>query len=165
MKYQPPKKRYSFLVDAGAEYHGYAADITRTYAAENDNDFSNLINNLNSKKQILIDTIKTGVRYTKYHEHMNQHIASLLIDNGIVSNINTEAMMKEGLTTPFFPHGLGHLLGLQVHDVGGLMEDETGTTLTASAAYPFLRCTWILQAGMVLTIEPGLYFIETLLAP
>lgn len=165
LKYQPPKKRYSFLIDAGAKYHGYAADITRTYAAENNNDFSNLINDLNSKQQTLIDTIKTGVRYTEYHEHMHQHIASLLIDHDIVSNISTEAMIKEGLTTPFFPHGLGHLLGLQVHDVGGLMQDETGTTLAEPAAYPFLRCTRILQAGMVLTIEPGLYFIETLLTP
>ncbi|HGJ5860581.1 MAG TPA: Xaa-Pro dipeptidase [Arsenophonus nasoniae] len=165
LKYQPPKKMYSFLIDAGSEYHGYAADITRTYAGKNNNEFANLINDLDSKQQILIDTIKSGIRYTEYHYRMHQHIASLLLDHGIICNISEEAMIKEGLTTPFFPHGLGHLLGLQVHDVGGFMQDETGAVLAAPDCYPFLRCTRILQPGMVLTIEPGLYFIETLLAP
>lgn len=56
-------------------------------------------------------------------------------------------------------------MGLQVHDVGGLIQDETGTSLVAPECYPFLRCTRILQPSMVLTIEPGLYFIETLLVP
>ncbi len=124
-----------------------------------------MINGLDSKQQILIDTIKTGIRYTEYHQQMHQHIASLLLDHGIICNISVETMIEKGLTTPFFPHGLGHLLGLQVHDVGGLMQDETGKSLAAPECYPFLRCTRILQPGMVLTIEPGLYFMETLLAP
>lgn len=101
LKYQPPKQMYSFLIDAGSEYNGYAADITRTYAAKNNNEFANLINDLDSKQQILIDTIKTGIRYTEYHQRMHQHIASLLLDHGIIRNISEEAMIKEGLTTPF----------------------------------------------------------------
>ena len=56
-------------------------------------------------------------------------------------------------------------LGLQVHDVAGFMQDDTGTHLAAPSKYPYLRCTRILEPRMVLTIEPGIYFIESLLAP
>lgn len=52
-----------------------------------------------------------------------------------------------------------------MHDVAGFMQDDSGTHLAAPAKYPYLRCTRILQPGMVLTIEPGIYFIESLLAP
>ncbi|MFS1539200.1 MAG: M24 family metallopeptidase [Candidatus Phlomobacter fragariae] len=64
---------YSFLIDTGSEYHGYAADIARTYAAKNNNEFANLINDLDSKQHILIDTIKTGISYTEYHQRMHQY--------------------------------------------------------------------------------------------
>ncbi|MCE1680962.1 M24 family metallopeptidase, partial [Enterobacter hormaechei] len=83
----------------------------------------------------------------------------------IVKDVSEEVMVEEGLTTPFFPHGIGHPLGLQVHDVAGFMQDDTGTHLAAPDMYPYLRCTRILEPRMVLTIEPGLYFIESLLAP
>ena len=57
-----------------------------------------------------------------------------------------------------------HALGLQVHDAGGFMQMIKGTRLAAPAMYPFLRCTRIVEPGMVLTIEPGFYFIDSLLA-
>ncbi|MEN1417069.1 M24 family metallopeptidase, partial [Pseudomonas aeruginosa] len=80
-------------------------------------------------------------------------------------DMSEEAMVENDLTGPFMPHGIGHPLGLQVHDVAGFMQDDSGTHLAAPAKYPYLRCTRILQPGMVLTIEPGIYFIESLLAP
>jgi len=61
------------------------------------------------------------------------------------------------------PHGLGHPLGLQVHDVAGFMQDDNGTHLAAPSQYPYLRCTRVLEPGMVLTIEPGFYIIDSLL--
>ncbi len=67
-------------------------------------------------------------------------------------------MVENDLTGPFMPHGIGHPLGLQVHDVAGFMQDDSGTHLAAPAKYPYLRCTRSLQPGMVLTIEPGIYF-------
>lgn len=73
--------------------------------------------------------------------------------------------MEKGLTAPFLPHGLGHPLGLQVHDVAGFMQDDHGSHLAAPAQHPYLRCTRILEPGMVVTIEPGIYFIDSLLAP
>lgn len=159
-----PAEIRSFLIDAGAEYHGYAADITRTYAAKSHNDFASLIKDLNEEQQALIGTIKTGVRYTDYHINMHQRIARILKKHDIVHGISEEGMVETGLTTPFFPHGLGHPLGLQVHDAAGFMQDDGGTHLAAPEKHPYLRCTRILEPRMVLTIEPGIYFIETLLA-
>ena len=64
----------------------------------------------------------------------------------------------------FFPHGIGHLLGLQVHDVAGLAADETGRTrFRAQPGHPYLRLTRMLEPGLVVTIEPGIYFIDLLL--
>ena len=159
-----PSELRSFLIDAGAEYNGYAADITRTYAAKSKSEFAELVADLNAEQLALIGSIKAGVRYTDYHVDMHHRIAKLLTKHGIVKGISEDAMVENGLTTPFLPHGLGHPLGLQVHDVAGFMQDEDGTHLAAPKMYPFLRCTRILEPRMVLTIEPGLYFIESLLS-
>ncbi|WNN44111.1 Xaa-Pro dipeptidase [Winslowiella toletana] len=165
LQQQPPEQLRSFLLDAGAEYNGYAADLTRTYAAQSDSLFAELVNDLNSEELALIDTLKAGVRYTEYHEQMHQRIARLLLKHQLVKGLSEEAMVKENLTGPFLPHGLGHPLGLQVHDVAGFMQDDRGTHLAAPQQYPYLRCTRVLEPRMVLTIEPGLYFIDSLLAP
>jgi len=165
LQQNPPAQLHSFLIDAGAEYNGYAADITRTYAAQPEGDFAALLHDLNTEQQSLIASIKTGVRYTDYHVQMHHRIAKLLKAHKLVVDISEEAMVEQNLTGPFLPHGLGHPLGLQVHDVGAFMQDETGTSLAAPSQYPYLRCTRIIQPGMVLTIEPGLYFIDSLLAP
>nr|WP_154325464.1 Xaa-Pro dipeptidase [Pantoea sp. 201603H] len=165
LEHRVPEQLRSFLIDAGAEYNGYAADLTRTYAAKGDSLFARLVHDLNGEELALIDTLKAGVRYTDYHQQMHQRIAKLLIKHQIVNGISEEAMVENNLTGPFLPHGLGHPLGLQVHDVAGFMQDENGTHLGAPQQYPFLRCTRVLEPRMVLTIEPGLYFIESLLAP
>jgi len=64
----------------------------------------------------------------------------------------------------FFPHGLGHLLGLEVHDVGGFMRSPDGGDIPRPAGHPYLRLTRVLEQGFVVTMEPGLYFIPQLLA-
>jgi len=120
---------------------------------------------MNAEELALIATMKAGVRYTEYHQQMHYRIASLLLKHQLVNGISAEAMVKEDLTGPFMPHGIGHPLGLQVHDVAGFMQDDQGTHLAAPAQYPYLRCTRMLEPGMVLTIEPGIYFIDSLLAP
>jgi Xaa-Pro dipeptidase len=67
------------------------------------------------------------------------------------------------VSSAFFPHGIGHLIGLQVHDVGGFAESDRGGTIPKPDGHPFLRLTRTLEPGMVVTIEPGLYFIDLLL--
>lgn len=165
LQHRLPGEVRSFLLDAGAEYNGYAADLTRTYAAQSGNDYAQLVKDLNHEQLELIDTIKSGVRYTDYHLQMHQRIARLLKSHQLITGISEEAMVEQGITSPFLPHGLGHPLGLQVHDVAGFMQDDRGTHLAAPAKYPYLRCTRVLQPGMVLTIEPGIYFIDSLLEP
>lgn len=162
---QPPETAYSFLLDAGAEYHGYAADLTRTWAMQEGSDFAQLINDMNSEQLALIATLQAGVNYTEYHLQFHQRLARLLLRHQLIKGISEEAIVETGITQPFMPHGIGHMLGLQVHDVGGFMQDDTGTHLSAPPQHPYLRCTRVLEPGMVLTIEPGLYFIESLLAP
>lgn len=165
LDHQPPSEMRSFLLDAGAEYNGYAADLTRTWAGQSDSDFAHLIKDVNDEQLALIATMKAGVRYTDYHEQFHQRIAKLLLRHQIISGMSEEALVETDITGPFMPHGIGHPLGLQVHDVAGFMQDDSGTHLAAPAKYPFLRCTRMMEPGMVLTIEPGLYFIESLLKP
>lgn len=157
-----PKESLSFLIDAGANFNGYASDITRTYASE-DNEFKQLIESLNAKQLELIDTIKPGMSYVDLHIQMHLMVAQVLKEFNIV-NLEPQVMVDKGITNTFFPHGLGHFLGLQVHDVGGFMSDEKGTHLAAPENHPFLRCTRMIEPRQVMTIEPGLYFIESLLA-
>lgn len=160
-----PAESFSFLIDAGAEYNGYAADLTRTYARHKDSDFDLLIKDMNAEQQALIATLKVGVNFVDYHLQMHQRVAKLLKKYDLIVNMSEEDIVETGISFTFFPHGLGHPLGLQVHDVAGFMQDDSGTHRSAPERHPPLRCTRNLEPGMVMTIEPGLYFIDTLLAP
>lgn len=156
-----PTNSVSFLIDAGANCNGYASDITRTYTFE-DNEFRKIINALDAKQLELIDTIKPGVSYVDLHLKMHAMVAQILSDFKIV-NLDPESIVEKRITNTFFPHGLGHFLGLQVHDMGGFMSDDKGTHIAAPKDHPFLRCTRMIEARQVMTIEPGLYFIKSLL--
>jgi Xaa-Pro dipeptidase len=73
--------------------------------------------------------------------------------------------LESGVTSVFFPHGIGHLLGLQVHDVGGVMgEPLGGHERERPKGHPYLRLTRMLEPGVVVTVEPGIYLIDSLLA-
>ena len=93
----------------------------------------------------------------------HHRVGQVLVDFDLI-NVSAEEAVAKQITNTFFPHGLGHPLGLQVHDVAGFMSDERGTHLSAPDAHPFLRCTRVVEPRMVFTIEPGLYFIDSLLA-
>lgn len=157
-----PVASRSFLIDAGANFHGYAADITRTYCADN-GPFADLIQAVDRVTVTLGDALKPGVAYTDIHLLAHDGIAQILHDVGLV-NLNPQEIVEQGITRTFFPHGIGHFLGLQVHDVGGLVNDDRGTPKPAPEDHPFLRCTRVVEARQVFTIEPGLYFIDSLLA-
>lgn len=152
----------SFLIDAGANFKGYASDITRTYSAEQ-NEFSALIAAMNAVQLQLISELKPGMKYGELHVRCHQLLAEVLVEFKLV-NISAEQAFDQLITTTFLPHGLGHHLGLQVHDMGGFMADERGTHVSAPEQYPFLRTTRLVETNQVLTIEPGLYFIDSLLS-
>ena len=156
-----PSKHLSFLIDAGASFNGYAADITRTYTTET-NEFSELIQSVDNITLDMIDGLKPNASYVDLHLATHQRIAETLSQFNIIK-VPAEQAVESELTRTFFPHGLGHHLGLQVHDVAGFMADERGTHIASPKSHPFLRTTRMIEADMVFTIEPGLYFIDSLL--
>lgn len=164
-QYQDPTRpaaSRSLLIDAGAQVAGYAADITRSWSA-GDAEFDALLAAMEAAQQALVDEVRAGVDYRSIHLSAHARIATILKQLGIVTAMSEEAMLAERITSTFLPHGVGHLLGLQVHDVGGFMADEGGALAPKPEGHPYLRLTRTLQPGMVVTIEPGLYFIPTLL--
>jgi Xaa-Pro dipeptidase len=159
---QPPGEIRSFLIDAGASAAGYAADITRSYAAE-DGDFAALIRAMHELQQDIAGQVRAGVDFRELHLETHRRLGGVLLAHEIASAGSAEALVEAGVTRAFMPHGLGHLLGLQVHDTGGFMADDAGGEIPAPAHHPHLRLTRTLAADQVLTVEPGLYFIDMLL--
>lgn len=157
----PPTDAHSFLIDAGAGHAGYAADITRTYSAEED-DFAALIKAVDAVQQQLCAQVSEGTDFRELHLTAHRLLAGVLKEAGIL-RIDAEEAVEKGITGTFFPHGLGHGIGLQVHDVGGLAASDAGGRIARPEGHPYLRLTRRLEAGMVVTIEPGLYFIDMLL--
>ena len=149
----------SLLVDAGATYLGYAADITRTSvkgARRSAHLFAELIGRMETFQQQLCSQLVPGLAYEELHDQAHQLLADVLVDLGIAS-ASPDELVDSGATRSFFPHGLGHSLGLQTHDVGCRPRPPR-------AGNEFLRTTIDVAAGNVLTIEPGCYFIDSLLA-
>lgn len=155
---QAPATIRSFLIDAGAQVYRYASDITRTYAYE-DGEFADLILAFDQLQQRLVAEVKAGVDYADLHVTTHRKIADFLTEHNFAAG-SADALFEAGVTSAFFPHGLGHLLGVQVHDVGGFMADESGTVIDRPSGHPYLRLTRRLEADMVLTIEPGIYVID-----
>ncbi len=151
----------SFLIDAGAQVHGYASDITRTYSS-GDRRFQDLIDRMDVMQRNIVDRVEVGVDYRELHIDTHRMLAEVLVEAELASG-NPATLLETGVTSAFFPHGLGHLLGVQVHDVGGFQENESGVTIDPPSGHPFLRLTRVLEENMVLTIEPGLYVIDMLL--
>jgi len=131
------------LIDAGAEYQGYAGDITRTFPVNGVFSASQA-----SLYQLVLDTqisaiglLKPGVALAD----INKYVIKLLIDGLLCLGLlqgESEQLIKDEAHKAFYMHGIGHYIGLDVHDVGD---------------YGTLEMPRVLEAGMVVTIEPGLY--------
>jgi Xaa-Pro dipeptidase len=158
-----PDCHRSLLLDAGASFAGYGSDITRTTAAET-GDFADLVTAMDQLQLGLCDLARPGADWRDIHAAAVERITALLHESGVLRCSVAEAL-DSGASRLFFPHGIGHLLGLQVHDVGGTMADDEGGVLPKPPKDPALRLTRRLEPGFVVTMEPGLYFIEALLGP
>jgi len=152
----------SFLIDAGAEFRGYACDITRTYSG-GDPGFIDLIGAMDTAQLRLCDAVRAGTDYRDIHLLAHRLVSEVLRDAGII-RCSADTAVATGVSSVFLPHGIGHLLGLQVHDVAGLARDAHGGEIPRPQGHPFLRLTRRLEPGFVVTIEPGLYFIDLLLS-
>ncbi len=153
----------TFMLDAGASFEGYASDITRTWAHEDaDPLYRSLLASLDALERDLVAMVTPGRPYAEIHVETHRRTALLLAETGLVT-VSAEDALAKGLTRTFLPHGIGHHLGLQVHDLGGHQADVNGGTAPPPEEYPFLRNTRTLEPGHVVTIEPGLYFCDVLL--
>jgi Xaa-Pro dipeptidase len=157
-----PAQSRSFLIDAGGSAAGYASDITRTYAANGHSEFQALIDSVEKAQLGFVSKVKVGQSYPELHIHAHHVLADVLREHGVI-RMSAESAVQSGVTSTFFPHGLGHPIGLQVHDVAGFQANESGGHLPRPEGHPYLRMTRVLEPGMVVTIEPGLYFIDMLL--
>ncbi len=157
------------VTDAGAEtVNHYAGDITRTVPV--DGKFSR------QQKEIYeivleaevsaISQIRPGIPYRDIHRDAARVIASGLKNLGLMKGDVDEAV-NAGAHAMFFPHGLGHMLGLDVHDMEGLGEDLVGYSEEIKRSDQFgtayLRLGKKLESGYVITVEPGIYFIPALI--
>ncbi|KAK6941412.1 Aminopeptidase P, N-terminal [Dillenia turbinata] len=133
------------LLDMGAEYHFYGSDITCSFPVNGKftPDQSLIYNAVLQAHDAVISTMKPGVSWIDMHN-------------------DTEDMMAERLGAVFMPHGLGHFLGLDTHDPGGYPK---GTERVNEPGLRSLRTSRELKEGMVITVEPGCYFIDALLVP
>lgn len=155
--------------DSGAESKlHYASDITRTIPVggkfeQKQKEIYEIV--LNTEKNA-IDSVKPGITFKDIHMQAAKDIATGLAELGLMSG-NIEDAVNAGAHTLFFPHGLGHMLGMDVHDMEGLGEDLVGydESILRSEEFglKYLRLAKTLQPGFVFTIEPGIYFIPELI--
>ncbi|KAH8318825.1 hypothetical protein KR074_007311 [Drosophila pseudoananassae] len=150
------------LFDMGANYCGYAADITCTFPANGkftaDQKF--IYNAVLAARNAVMETARDGVSWVDMHKLAGRVLLQKLKDGGMVTG-DVEEMLEAGVSGYFQPHGLGHLIGLDVHDVGGYLPAEPKRP--SEPWLSKLRFARILKAGMYVTIEPGCYFITWLM--
>ncbi len=150
----------SLLVDAGAGFAGYGSDITRTWVKGGGftaSKYAQLVDGLEKMQQRLCAAIRVGMPYEELHDQSHREAAGVLREVGI-SRLSADELVSRGITRAFYPHGLGHSLGLQTHDVGCALRPPRKDN-------PFLRNTSTIEVDQVFTVEPGIYFIDALLAP
>ena len=157
------QRRFSFLIDAGANVNGYASDITRTHS-QRDDEFAQMIQAFDAGQQQLCAAVKPKISYPDLHMNAHQMVAKMLEQFRFTRDIDAGGIVEKGISSAFFPHGVGHYIGLQVHDVAGFMADRTGTSIPKPEGHPHLRLTRTVEPTHVFTVEPGMYFIEPLLA-
>jgi Xaa-Pro aminopeptidase len=156
------------LLDSGAEslLH-YASDITRTFPVngkftQRQKDTYNIVL---AAETTAIEAIKPNISYKEIHLNSAKVITNGLKDLGLMKG-NVDDAVNEGAHALFFPHGLGHMLGLDVHDMEGLGEGFVGydkeTQRSDQFGLAYLRLAKKLHTGFVITVEPGIYFIPQL---
>ncbi len=150
----------SFLIDAGIDYHGYASDITRTYAFDERCEFVDMIRLMDKKQLELIAEGAIGKSPVALHKLSLRKIAETLMEFGLL-NISIDKAVETDVVDLFMPHGLGNHLGSNVHDKDSQFANAQGDLLEASKKYPKLRHTAPMIANQIYTVEPGLYFIPS----
>jgi len=148
------------LIDAGGEYRGYASDVTRTYPASG---------GLTPEQKTIYDIVRGALdaaiaRCTDGTEWVDVHrAAALVIAEGLAGlgllRGDPESLVERGAQSVFFPHGIGHMVGLGVRDAGEVLPGRT----RSDDEFPRLRMDLPLRPRFVVTVEPGIYFVAALI--
>jgi Xaa-Pro aminopeptidase len=148
------------LIDAGGEVRGYASDVTRTYPVSGSftPEQAALHTLVARANQAATERCAAGTEFRELHRTAALVIAEGLAEFGLLRG-RPDSLVESGAVTLFFPHGIGHLVGLGVRDAGESLPDRE-----PEPGLPRLRADLPLLAGHVVTIEPGIYFVPALLA-
>jgi Xaa-Pro aminopeptidase len=148
------------LIDAGAEYRGYCSDITRTYPA------SGRFTPEQLELYAIVRTagVEATARCTVGTEWRDVHrTAAVIIAEGLVGlgllRGDPETLVERGAQSVFFPHGVGHMVGLGIRDAGEVLRGRE----VPGDEFPRLRMDLPLMPAHVVTIEPGIYFVPALI--
>ena len=148
------------LIDAGGEFRGYVSDITRTYPVSG---------NLTPEQAELHALVRAacvaatrrcraGVEWREVHRTAARVIAEGLVEFGLLRGDADDLVDRQAVSL-FFPHGVGHMVGLGVRDAGGVLPGRE----PRADEFPHLRIDLPLEPGFVVTVEPGIYFVPALL--
>lgn len=142
---EPLKSGQLLLIDAGGEFHYQTADITRTYPVSGQWSKEQLMvyQGVLSVQQQIIDMIKPGVLWSQIQEQGSKLLIEVMLELGLLSGRAQDIFASQEFRT-YYPHGIGHYLGLDVHDAGLYVASDKKTSRA-------------LEPGMILTVEPGLY--------
>jgi len=156
------------LLDGGAEAaSGYATDVTRTWPVSGSfTPRQRAAYDAVLEAQLeAIDRVRAGTRYREVHTTASLVLARFLVDEGLISG-SPEDAVATGAHALFFPHGVGHLIGLDVHDLenfGDRAAYAAGRERSEQFGTGYLRLDLDLQPGMVVTVEPGFYVVPAIL--
>jgi len=170
---EPLKGRQLVCLDAGAEVDCYASDVTRTFPLSGGHwptpEAEQIYNLVDRMQTSCIKLIRPGVRFLSLHLLAHGIAVGGLMRLGILRGGTPEQIYLSGASRIFFPHGLGHHMGLEVHDVAarplmGLADARPHHLIDTSLCHaPCSEDSPVLEAGMVVTVEPGIYFSRTAL--
>ncbi|KAJ3113610.1 hypothetical protein HDU96_003141 [Phlyctochytrium bullatum] len=157
----PSNKADLVLVDAACELNCYASDITRCFpvGGKFEGDFKTVYEIVLNMQKVVLAAMKPGVQWEDMHRLAEKVALDGLLEAGIVKG-EKEVLLKHHVPALFFPHGLGHLIGIDVHDCGGY---PAGVERIQEPGIRYLRMRRPLLPGMVVTVEPGVYFVDPIL--
>ncbi|KAK2762767.1 hypothetical protein FQN54_000941 [Arachnomyces sp. PD_36] len=155
-------KKLNLLIDAGGEYRTYCADITRAFPLSGQfTPESRQIYDIVLKMQATtLAALKEGVLWDDIHLLAHRVAVEGLLNLGILRGGSVDELLEKRITAAFFPHGLGHYLGMDTHDTGGNPNHADKDII-----FKYLRLRNVLPSGSVVTVEPGIYFCRFIIDP
>ncbi|KAG6034524.1 hypothetical protein E4U41_006515 [Claviceps citrina] len=157
----PLSGKLNLLIDAGCEWNNYASDITRTFPltgkfTQESREIYAIVSRMQKE---CTERIKAGIVWDHLHLHAHRIAVEGLLALGILKG-DVEGILEARTSAAFFPHGLGHYLGLDTHDKGGNPNPNDSDVL-----FRYLRLRGQVPAGAVVTVEPGVYFCDFIIKP